>query len=197
MVVQPHKGTCILSCGSCLTGHDRFPIVTWNPVSRLRTVPSRSSHRCSQPLYRAATADDRISMREGYRPVTHLLAELTRVRSRPAGAGCDSHCALRCDRAARATPANHHGYLHRRGGQPGSSGAASVPILVAPTVCYGASQHHFPFPGVMSLGSQTFSASCVTSSIASRGWGHGASTSSMGTAATTNSSASSRVRRVC
>lgn len=36
--------------------------------------------------------------------------------------------------------------------------AASVPVLVAPTVCYGASQHHFPFPGVMSLSSSTFSA---------------------------------------
>ena len=36
--------------------------------------------------------------------------------------------------------------------------AASVPVLVAPTVCYGASQHHFPFPGVMSLSSGTFSA---------------------------------------
>jgi creatinine amidohydrolase len=35
--------------------------------------------------------------------------------------------------------------------------AASVPVLVAPTVCYGASQHHFPFPGVMSLSSATFS----------------------------------------
>lgn len=39
----------------------------------------------------------------------------------------------------------------------GAAEAASVPVLVAPTVCYGASQHHFPFPGVMSLGSQTFS----------------------------------------
>jgi len=36
--------------------------------------------------------------------------------------------------------------------------AAGVPVLVAPTVCYGASQHHFPFPGVMSLTSGTFSA---------------------------------------
>lgn len=34
--------------------------------------------------------------------------------------------------------------------------AASVPILVGPTVCYGASQHHFPFPGVMSLSSRSF-----------------------------------------
>lgn len=33
---------------------------------------------------------------------------------------------------------------------------ASVPVLVAPAVCYGASQHHFPFPGVMSLSSTTF-----------------------------------------
>lgn len=40
----------------------------------------------------------------------------------------------------------------------GVAAAASVPVLVAPTVCYGASQHHFPFPGVMSLGSATFSA---------------------------------------
>lgn len=32
----------------------------------------------------------------------------------------------------------------------------AVPILVAPTICYGASQHHFPFPGVMSLTSATF-----------------------------------------
>jgi creatinine amidohydrolase len=35
--------------------------------------------------------------------------------------------------------------------------AASVSVIVAPTVCYGASQHHFPFPGVMSLSSATFS----------------------------------------
>lgn len=35
--------------------------------------------------------------------------------------------------------------------------AASVPVLVAPTVSYGASQHHFPFPGVMSVSSISFS----------------------------------------
>ena len=33
---------------------------------------------------------------------------------------------------------------------------ASAPVLVAPTLCYGASQHHFPFPGVLSLSSATF-----------------------------------------
>jgi creatinine amidohydrolase len=40
----------------------------------------------------------------------------------------------------------------------GAAAAAAVPVIVAPTVCYGASQHHFPFPGVMSLRSDTFSA---------------------------------------
>lgn len=40
----------------------------------------------------------------------------------------------------------------------GAAETASVPVLIAPTVCYGASQHHFPFPGVMSLSSGTFSA---------------------------------------
>lgn len=33
---------------------------------------------------------------------------------------------------------------------------ATIPVLVAPTLCYGASQHHFPFPGVMSLTSPIF-----------------------------------------
>lgn len=40
----------------------------------------------------------------------------------------------------------------------GVAATANVPVLIAPTVCYGASQHHFPFPGVMSLSSSTFSA---------------------------------------
>lgn len=34
--------------------------------------------------------------------------------------------------------------------------SVSVPVIIAPTVCYGASQHHFPFPGVMSLSSSSF-----------------------------------------
>jgi creatinine amidohydrolase len=38
--------------------------------------------------------------------------------------------------------------------------AASIdlPVLWAPVVVYGASHHHFPFPGVMSLASETFGA---------------------------------------
>ena len=34
--------------------------------------------------------------------------------------------------------------------------AASVPVLVAPVVSYGISAHHFPFPGVMSLSTESF-----------------------------------------
>ncbi|RME60721.1 MAG: creatininase family protein [Caldilineae bacterium] len=36
--------------------------------------------------------------------------------------------------------------------------AGQIPVLVAPTFCYGNSHHHFPFPGVLSLSSQVYAA---------------------------------------
>jgi len=36
--------------------------------------------------------------------------------------------------------------------------AQQVPIVVAPTLCYGNSHHHLPFPGVLSLTSATYMA---------------------------------------
>jgi len=36
--------------------------------------------------------------------------------------------------------------------------ARQVPIVVAPILCFGSSHHHYPFPGVLSLTSATFTA---------------------------------------
>lgn len=36
--------------------------------------------------------------------------------------------------------------------------AAQIPVVVAPTFCYGNSHHHFPFPGVLSLTSDAYAA---------------------------------------
>ena len=36
--------------------------------------------------------------------------------------------------------------------------AEQVRVVVAPTLCYGNSQHHYPFPGVLSMNSDTYQA---------------------------------------
>jgi len=42
--------------------------------------------------------------------------------------------------------------------QAATLAAQQIPIVVTPTLCFGNSHHHFPFPGVLSLTSQNYAA---------------------------------------